>query len=77
MEYLTLMDAETTAKAANKFIESAESDVESTEARELRDHAIFLRKIIDLLSEMRNPDYNFEYQKVEVKPATTQPSTNE
>jgi hypothetical protein len=77
VDYLVLKDAEETALAANKFIESADAEVESEDAKGHREQAIFLRKVLDLLSEMRKPDFKFEYQKVEPKPATTQPPTEE
>jgi hypothetical protein len=73
VDFLVLKDAEETALSANSFIEAGDDAVEVEEAAGHRTRAIFYRKVLELLAEMRKPDFKYQYQEPKPKPATTQP----
>jgi len=75
VNYLSLKDAEVSAEMANKLLTKEEFSPD--EAGELAQKAAFFRKVIDLLNEMSNPDYKFEYQEPLPMPATISTPTEE
>jgi len=73
VDYLCRRDAQLTAEAGNKLCESGDTEAEVETAREKALEAGKIGFIIETMSEMRKPGYDFNYLEPQVKTETTTP----
>ena len=73
VDFLCLKDAEHTAEAGNAACKALDTDGEAPTVQEHAREAARCRNVVEMMAQMRDPDFKFKYREPMKQTATTQP----